>query len=94
LPKEPRKALLWPLQLAFFKYQSSKICQCKYSFENEGRSAASFCHQVAAWFPDMFCNFYLVKNYKIADNSTTAKAREKIRTDLESLEFLIVFDVY
>jgi hypothetical protein len=35
----------------------------------------------------MFCNFYLVKTYKIAKNSTTTKAREKISTDLESLEF-------
>jgi hypothetical protein len=33
---------------------------------------------VAALFPDMFRYFYLVKNYKIADNSTTTKAREKI----------------
>jgi hypothetical protein len=31
----------------------------------------------------MFCNFYLVKNYKIAKNSTTTKAREKINTDVE-----------
>ncbi len=38
---------------------------------------ASFCCQVAAWVPDMFCNFYLVKNHKIAKNSTTSKAREK-----------------
>jgi hypothetical protein len=28
-----------------------------------GKSAATFCHQVAAWDPDMFCNFYLVKNH-------------------------------
>jgi hypothetical protein len=50
-----------------------------------GESAASFCRQVAALFPDMFCDFDLVKNHKIAINSTTTKAREKIRTDLESL---------
>jgi hypothetical protein len=31
--------------------------------------------------------FFFVKNHKIADNSTTATAREKISTDLESLEF-------
>jgi hypothetical protein len=37
-------------------------------YRNEGKSAASFCHQVAAWFPDMFCNFYLMKNHKIAKN--------------------------
>jgi len=35
----------------------------------------------------MFCNFYLEKHHKIAKNSTTTKAREKIRTDLKSSEF-------
>jgi hypothetical protein len=49
---------------------------------NEGKSAASFCHQVAAMFLDMFCNFYLVKNHKIAKNCPTIKAREKISTDM------------
>jgi hypothetical protein len=44
---------------------------------NEGISAASFCLQVAALFPDMFCNFYFVKNHEIAKNSTATKAREK-----------------
>jgi hypothetical protein len=40
---------------------------------------------VAAWFPDMFWNFSL---HKIAKNSTTTKAREKISTNLIiSLEF-------
>ncbi len=57
------------------------------ALDNEGKSAASFCRQVAAWFPDMFCNFYLVKNHKITKNSTTTKAGEKISTYLESLEF-------
>jgi len=32
------------------------------------------------------CNFYSLKNHKFAHNPTTAKAREKIWTDLESLE--------
>jgi hypothetical protein len=51
---------------------------CEYDLRlNEGKSAASFCHQVAAWFPDMFRNFYLAKNNKVAKNSTTTKAREK-----------------
>ncbi len=54
---------------------------------NEGVSAASFCRQVAALFPDMFYGFHSVKNYTIAKNTTTTKAREKISTDLESLEF-------
>jgi hypothetical protein len=56
-------------------------------FFNEGISAASFCHQVAALVPDMFCNFYLVKNHNIANNSATTEAGEKISTYLESLEF-------
>ncbi len=47
---------------------------------------------MAAWFPDMFCNFHLEKNHKIAKNSTTIKAREKISTDLEFLEFYKEFD--
>jgi hypothetical protein len=34
---------------------------------------------VAAWVPDMLYAFYFVKNHKIAKNSTTPKAREKIR---------------
>ncbi len=51
---------------------------------NEGKSAASFCRQVAAWVPDRSCNFYFVKNHK---NSTIPKASEKLSTDLESLEF-------
>jgi hypothetical protein len=35
-------------------------------------------HQMAAWVPNMSCNFYFLKNHKIADNSTTTKAKEKI----------------
>jgi hypothetical protein len=50
-------------------------------------SAASFCCQVAAFVPDMFCYFYLVKNHKIANKSATTEAREKISTYLEFLEF-------
>ena len=40
-------------------------------------SAAWFCHQVAAWVPDMFCNFYLVKSHKIANISATTEGTEK-----------------
>jgi hypothetical protein len=47
---------------------------------------------VAAWLSALFCNFYLVKNYKTAKNSTTTKARGKLSTDLESLEFYNNFD--
>jgi hypothetical protein len=56
------------------------------SFGNEGKSGASFCHQIAALVPDRFCNFYLVKNHKIVNNLATTEAREKIRTYLEFLE--------
>jgi hypothetical protein len=55
---------------------SSSLC-------NEGKSAASFCRHGAAWFADMFCNFYSMKVHKIAKNSTISKAREKISTNLE-----------
>jgi len=37
--------------------------------------------------PDMFGNFYVRKNHKDADNSTTTEAREKMSAVLESLEF-------
>jgi hypothetical protein len=47
---------------------------------------------VAALVPAMFCNFYLVKNHKIADNAATTEAREKISTYLESVEFKKNFD--
>ncbi len=42
---------------------------------------------MAALVPDVFCNFYLVQNYKIANNLATTEAREKLSKDLESLEF-------
>jgi hypothetical protein len=32
---------------------------------------------VAAWVPDIFCNFYLIKNDQIANNSTATEAGEK-----------------
>ncbi len=54
---------------------------------NEGKSVAIFCRQEAAWVPDMFRNFCLVQSHKIADNSATIEAREKISIDLESVEF-------
>jgi len=54
---------------------------------NEGKLAASFCHQVAALVPGIFYNFHLVKIHKIANNSVTTEATEKISTYLESFEF-------
>jgi hypothetical protein len=55
----------------------------------ERNSAASFCQQVAALVLDMFCNFHLLKNCKIANNSATPEAREKISPYLESFEFYL-----
>jgi hypothetical protein len=44
---------------------------------NQDRSAAIFCHQIAAWVSDMLCDLTLVKNHKIKNSSTTSRAREK-----------------
>ena len=54
---------------------------------NLPKPAASFCHQVAACFLEMFCNFCFAKNCKVVDNSATAEAKEKVSADLESSEF-------
>ncbi len=55
---------------------------------NEGKSVASFCHQVAACVPDMFWKFY---EQKIAKNITTTKARETISTRLNPENFRNIF---
>jgi hypothetical protein len=55
---------------------------------NKDNSNASFWHQVAARIPDMFCKFNLLKNHKMAPNSATTYAREKISIALESVDFL------
>jgi hypothetical protein len=44
---------------------------------------------VAALVPDVFRNFYFVKNHQFANKSATTEVREKIGTYLESLEFLM-----
>jgi hypothetical protein len=41
--------------------------------------------------PDMFCNFYLVKNHKIGKNSKTNKAGKKVSADLEYFDFFEIF---
>jgi hypothetical protein len=47
------------------------------SLTKEGKSAASFCCQVAAWVPDVFLNFYVVKNHKIAKKTQQSLKLEK-----------------
>jgi hypothetical protein len=49
---------------------------------NKDKSAARFCRQVASCIWDMFCNFYLMKSHKIANNSTTTDARKNIERRL------------
>ncbi len=59
-------------------------------FINWAKSAASFCRQVAAWLPDMFCDLYLLKK---VNNSTTTKGREKNQHRvgiLKNLEFFLM----
>jgi hypothetical protein len=48
---------------------------------------------VAAWVPDMFWKFYLVKSNNIVNNSTGTDVREKTDTDLESSKLLHIIDV-
>jgi hypothetical protein len=47
---------------------------------------------VAVLVPDMFCNFYFVKNHKIANNLATTEAGEIIST-FGTLRILEFFDV-
>ncbi len=47
---------------------------------------------MAALVTDMLCNFYAMKNYKIANNWASTEAKEKIHADLESLEFYTFYD--
>jgi len=42
---------------------------------------------MTALFSNRFCNFYLVKNHKIANNSRTTKATVTICMYMESLDF-------
>jgi hypothetical protein len=72
---------IWLLELLSVGLYNKTFYTC-----NEEKSGASFCRQVTALFPDMFCNFYLAKNHKFSKNSTTTNAREKKGMDLECLE--------
>ncbi len=66
------------------EYTIQHILHAIYTIMKLPKSTVSFCHQVAAWVPNMFHDFHLLRNHKIAKNPTTAKAREKMSTDLES----------
>ncbi len=46
---------------------------------------------MGAWVSDMFGNFYLVKNLKIGNTSTTSKAREKNKHRFGILRILKMF---
>jgi hypothetical protein len=60
-----------------------------YSYE---KSAAIFCHWVAAWVLDTFCNFYFLKINKIANNSTTSEAVEKNKSIYRIIRISEIFD--
>jgi hypothetical protein len=59
----------------------------------QGKSAACFCHQVAAWVPDMFSNFYFMKNHNIAKTKQPLKL-EKNKHSFGILGILEFFDIY
>jgi hypothetical protein len=44
---------------------------------NQDKSADIFCRQVAARVPVVLPNVYLLRNYKIANSSTTTEGSEK-----------------
>jgi hypothetical protein len=52
-----------------------------------GENSCQFLLPGGSLVPSYVCNFYFEKTQTIAKNFTTTKAREKISTDLESLEF-------
>ncbi len=45
------------------------------------------------WVQDMFPNFCLVQSHKIANNSANTETREKLSTDLESVELCKSYDM-
>jgi len=71
---ESRDDILQTLSVIVFACQKKLKC-LKVEILNEGKSAARFCHQVASWVPDMFCDIYLVKSHKNVINSASTEAR-------------------
>ncbi len=58
---------------------------------NDGISAPSFYRQVAALVTDMFCNFYLVKNHKKANDSSKMTLAIVIQLWLEGVRCASLF---
>ncbi len=67
--------------------RTEQITTILFNYLSKDKSDAIFCHQEAAWVPDIFWNFNSVKNHKSVNNSTTTEAREKMKIDFESTEF-------
>jgi hypothetical protein len=58
------------------------LCNRRWLLRNWDKSAAIFCHQVAARVPRYVLQlFNFVKNRKIINNSANNEAREKLSTD-------------
>jgi len=70
-----QKCLKLKVTICFSKYTGNVVFEIQRPFS---------ANQVAAWVQDMFCNFYFVKNLKIANNATTTEVREIISTLYES----------
>ncbi len=70
----PTKAQLQQCSL----HRLTRVTQHEQEYLYYDKSAASLYRKVAAWVLDIFCNFYLVKNHKIANDSTTAQARGNV----------------
>jgi hypothetical protein len=66
---------------------TEKLCK-KLLYE---KAAHKILVQLTALVSDMFCNYYLVKNHKIADSSATTEARH-IFGILSILEQFGIFD--
>jgi hypothetical protein len=62
-------------------YNRQKDCKFmafnSYKLDTWGDIKCQFLMPGSSIGPSMFCNFYLVKNHKIANNSATTEARKK-----------------
>ncbi len=77
---------LWQLKIVVFLHWCL-ICAVLFKSDHKDKSGASFCCKMTALVTYIFCKFHILKNHKIAKNSTTTEAREYISTYLESLKF-------
>jgi len=46
---------------------------------------------LSLWVPDIFCNFYLMENHNIGNDSATTEAREEIKRIFRAIKILEIF---